>query len=71
MSVRKARAATQTAREIWWMEGADVDCLHCSQGYAYEREVHCMECDTPMCPLCMQRIEMRIICPACKAELDT
>jgi hypothetical protein len=54
--------------ELWYIEGTDVECVHCSQGYAYEREVRCAECDAPMCPLCVVRIEARTVCPDCTKE---
>ena len=65
---QKAGKPTHSAQEPWWIEGADVECRHCSLGYAYEREVHCIECDAPMCPLCVTRIRNRILCPDCATD---
>ena len=66
MSLRQKTITTgQSAGEVWWIEGADAECRHCSLGYAFEREVHCIECDAPMCPLCVERIESRVLCPDC------
>ena len=62
---QKAKGVHSREPHAWWIAGADLECAHCSLGYAYEREVHCVECDAPMCALCVERVETRMLCPAC------
>ena len=52
----------------WWIEAADLECAHCGSGYAFEREVRCIDCDSSMCPMCMIRIGARVLCPDCGTE---
>jgi hypothetical protein len=70
MSVRrhKASVSTPVLREAWWIAGSDVDCSHCFQGYAYEREVRCVVCDAPVCPFCVVRVEARVVCQDCAPQ---
>lgn len=34
-------------------------CPHCLQTYVYELEVRCLDCDEPMCPLCVAWVRGR------------
>jgi hypothetical protein len=65
-SVRsRAKApAPRKATRPWWLT-ADEECPHCEQGYAYEMEMRCVECDDAMCPLCATRANERLVCPEC------
>ena len=53
-----------TSPEPWWLQG-DEECPHCEQSYAVEMEVRCVDCDAPICPLCVVRVEIRSYCPSC------
>jgi hypothetical protein len=63
----KTRAATQSAAAPWWVSEGEHDCPHCEQTYAYEVEARCFECDAPICPMCIVRIEEHLFCPECRA----
>lgn len=49
----------------WWLAGGDEECPHCEARYAYEAEVRCAGCDSPMCPLCAAWSARRPRCPEC------
>ena len=70
MSVRCQRVSVPNGRvpELWYIEGTDVECIHCLQDYAFEREVRCADCDAPICPMCVVRMEARTVCPDCTKE---
>ena len=38
----------------WWLSDLSETCPTCSQSYAYHTEVRCVDCDGPMCPICVQ-----------------
>lgn len=48
------------------------NCPHCREGYVYELELRCVECDGPMCPLCVVQVKGAVghICPVCHAEVS-
>jgi hypothetical protein len=50
----------------WWLAGGEHDCPHCEQTYAYEVEARCLECDAPICPMCVVRVEKHLYCPDCR-----
>ena len=52
----------------WWLTGADEECPACGQAYAYEIEVRCVDCDAPLCPVCVTWVERRGFCAGCHAE---
>ena len=61
-------ATSATAgRAPWWLGGHE-DCPHCDQHYAVEMQVHCVDCDAPICPLCVVRVEAHTRCPDCGAK---
>lgn len=63
----KSRAKTAAPAKVvrsWWLI-AEEECPHCEQGYAYEMEVRCAECDEAICPLCAARENHRMVCPQC------
>jgi hypothetical protein len=49
----------------WWLTADDEECPDCSQGYAYELVVRCVDCDAPMCPGCVIRRGKLMLCRAC------
>ena len=62
----KTRAAAASAAARWWLADGEHDCPHCEQTYSYEVEARCFECDAPICPMCIVRVEERLFCPACR-----
>jgi hypothetical protein len=61
----KPKPGRRRAAPPWWLGGNEEECPHCEQGYAYEAEIICSECDEPMCPLCVARVGDRLVCPEC------
>jgi hypothetical protein len=59
-----SNAAPAKAARPWWLI-AEETCPQCEQGYAYEMEIRCAECDEAMCPLCAAREGERTVCPHC------
>lgn len=49
----------------WWLESGDEECPHCEAAYAYEAEVLCVDCDSPLCPLCAVWVRRQARCPEC------
>lgn len=45
-------------------------CPHCHGRYVYELEVRCVDCDGPMCPLCVVHFRgvSELRCPRCPEE---
>jgi hypothetical protein len=41
-------------------------CPDCLQLYAYELEIRCFDCDSPLCPFCVFRIDVDWFCLGCK-----
>ena len=52
-------------RERWWIEGGEDECPQCGAPYAYEAEVRCIDCDSPMCPVCVVWMRREARCPGC------
>jgi hypothetical protein len=57
----------QSGRSPWWLGGGSEQCRYCLGWYAWEVALHCIDCDAPVCPLCVIRYsaEHRVACPAC------
>jgi len=58
---------TQSGRSLWWLSGGSQQCRYCLGWYAWEVALHCIDCDAPVCPLCVvrRRAERLVACPAC------
>ena len=53
-----ASKSTKAARVAWWWFEAGTEiCSTCQQSYAYQTEVYCEDCDSNICPLCVQETE--------------
>ena len=50
----------------WWLDLGEEDCPHCEQPYSYHAEVRCLECDAPICPMCVVHIHEHAVCPDCR-----
>ena len=50
----------------WWLAAGEEDCPHCEQTYSYRVEARCFDCDAPICPMCIVRVEERLFCPECR-----
>lgn len=64
---RTRQPATQQPRELPWWLGGDESCEFCLQQYDIELEYRCVECDHPICPMCVVTIRetRRVLCPQC------
>lgn len=64
---RQAHGATERTPG-WWQRGAQERCEFCLESYTYEVEYRCVECDAPICPLCIRvtRVRRVVLCPACE-----
>jgi hypothetical protein len=54
----------------WWLQAGEEDCPHCNLTYSYHVEARCFECDAPICPMCIVRIDEHFLCPDCR-ETET
>ena len=63
----KTKDAALSGGAPWWLEVGDEDCPHCEQTYSYRVEARCFECDAPICPMCVVRVEQQLICPDCRS----
>jgi hypothetical protein len=52
--------------EPWWISDATETCPACSQAYAYHTEIRCVDCDGPLCPICVQvTTALEVSCSGC------
>lgn len=58
------RSCEMTPRATSWIVQDTEMCEHCGQTYAYELERYCIECDAPICPLCVVIAREEVRCPA-------
>jgi hypothetical protein len=50
----------------WWFDAGSEVCGSCDQSYAYQTGSYCLDCDSNICPLCVQENEDRQpVCPGC------
>jgi len=50
----------------WWLAADSESCASCSHQYAHRSEVHCFDCDAPICPICIETTTtFEFICPGC------
>lgn len=51
----------------WWLEAGPESCEFCLATYHVEVGYECIECDRPVCPICIVwvREESAIFCPEC------
>jgi hypothetical protein len=62
----KMVGSAKTGGAPWWLAVGEEDCPHCELTYSYRVEARCFECDAPICPMCIVRVEERILCPDCQ-----
>ena len=57
----------------WWLESGPETCQFCMQTFCYEVGYHCVYCDRPICPACVEaRFESRdTACPECHEQAAT
>ena len=67
----KTRGAAKSSAGPWWHHHGDDDCPHCDQSYSYRVEARCFECDAPICPMCIVRVDQRMLCPDCHKSGET
>jgi len=57
--------------EPWWLSDATEMCPACGQAYAYHTEIRCVDCDGPLCPICVQvTTTLELSCADCFADLE-
>ena len=50
----------------WWLDEGTETCPACSHAYVIQTEYRCVECDGPLCGMCVEStIETEIFCPGC------
>ena len=55
----------------WWLEDDGGICPACSQAYAYQTEHRCVDCDGPLCVMCVETtIEIEIRCSDCCTPVE-
>ena len=54
-------------RAPWWLQAGAETCAVCEGRHHMELTVHCFDCDSPMCPLCVVEVRGRAahLCPGC------
>ncbi len=56
----------QARRESrWWLEAGTETCPACNHTYAYRTEHYCVDCDGPVCGLCVETVTTESLCPDC------
>ena len=56
----------------WWLTDTTETCPACSQAYAYHTEIRCVDCDGPLCPICVQvTTTLELFCPGCFGTRDS
>jgi hypothetical protein len=59
-------SATRGKSLPWWLQDDSESCQACSHAYAHRTEIYCVDCDGPVCPVCVQQtITLELICPGC------
>ena len=61
-----------TRGRSWWSEPGPESCGFCHHAFHVEIGYHCVECDRPVCPLCVVTVRERhvVVCPECEQEGD-
>src|SRR6266498_3165553 len=69
----RLRTVKKTKQNLpWWLEQGVEICPACGHTYVYQTEYRCVECDGPVCSVCVTRtIEMEFSCPTCISPEDT
>ncbi len=49
----------------YWLRDGEEPCPFCGTRYVYEVELRCELCDSPVCPICVVRTSLEVICPDC------
>ena len=49
----------------WWLEVGTEVCPACNHTYAYQTEHYCVDCDGPVCAVCIEIIEREPVCSSC------
>jgi DNA-directed RNA polymerase subunit RPC12/RpoP len=65
--IREWRAAT--ARDLpWWLTAGTEQCEFCLRWYRLEAAYYCVDCDRPVCPVCVTTVRASgaVRCPGCR-----
>lgn len=57
----------------WWLESGPETCQFCLRAFNYEAGFHCIYCDSPICPVCVEThfATRTTRCPECHADKAT
>lgn len=57
----------------WWLESGPETCQFCQRAFYYETGFHCVYCDRPICPACVETrfVTRTTLCPECHADKAT
>jgi len=52
----------------WWLD-EETQCEHCFQHYSHNIGYYCIQCDRPVCPLCIVVVDptQDVHCPQCQS----
>ena len=54
-------------RVPWWLQPGTETCPFCEAGYPFGAGYYCIDCDRPICPVCVVEIHAsrKVYCPQC------
>ena len=61
-----------SASRPWWLEEGEQQCIACQHRFRYEAGYFCLDCDGPLCPVCV-RYRVRsddVVCGTCEPDHD-
>jgi hypothetical protein len=58
-------AMAKTKQQAWWLDAGSETCPGCNHTYAYRTEFYCVDCDGPVCSVCVETITIESLCPDC------
>ena len=58
-------ARVKTKQPAWWLDDGTESCPECSHTYAYRTEFYCVDCDGPVCSVCVETVTIEALCPGC------
>lgn len=65
-----SRRSDANAPPPWWSEPGPEVCEFCLQAFHLEAGYHCIDCDRPICPVCVVTLRERraVSCPQCTQQ---
>lgn len=61
---------TSDRQAPWWLQPGTESCPFCEASYAFEAGYYCVDCDQPVCPICIieAHASREIYCPQCRPQ---